>query len=165
MYQKCDTYVLCWCIVWSQLFKVIKAIRERVEGLENTVLSPDLVIEKFAQKLSLEPAVCQRAVNTAKKAKELDGMSSLLPQTLAGAVLLLAVKVSRSPSSRDSTGGEELPHADITADSMAELSEVSSATLKRVHKRLFASRSGLLPQEYISDLCARGLEPMPTSEL
>lgn len=104
--------------------------------MENTVLSPDLVIENFAQKLSLEPAVCQRAVNTVKKAKELDGMSSLLPQTLAGAVLLLAVKVSKSPSSRDSTEGEELPHADITADSMAELSELSSATLKKVHKQL-----------------------------
>lgn len=135
---------------------MINKISDKVQDAGNAVFRPEDVVDKHATQLSLTTSQRECAIETIKKARDLEGMGAIQMQTLSGAVLLLVLMLRKAIKPEE---GQEDHRPHVTPDDVARVTSVSMTALRKYHGVLFEKREAILPERFYKDCAAKGLEP------
>lgn len=136
--------------------RMIIKITDKVQDAGKAAFRPEDVVDKHATQLSLTTMQRECAIETIKKARDLEGMGSVQMQTLSGAVLLLVLMLRKVVKPEEPQDDYRPP---VTPDDVARVTMVTLVALKKVHGVLFDKQEVVLPERFYKDCAARGLKP------
>lgn len=160
---------MSWFLI-GQVGQAINAISDKVSGIGNVVFSPEQVIDKHATQLELTPAERELVGKAVVRAKALEDLSSMQPQTLSALVLLLSLAVQKRAmlmgfKAEDEEDSKDMVRPRVTVADVVRVTMVSAPALKKLHAKAYDRRHLILPEEYLKQLAARNLEVTPTRDL
>jgi hypothetical protein len=135
---------------------MINKITDKVQDAGKAVFRPEDVIDKHATQLSLTTSQRECAIETIKKARDLEGLGAVQMQTLSGGVLLLVLMLRKVTKPEE---GQEEYRPPVTPDDVVRVTMVTLMALKKMHSLLFDKREAILPERFFKDCAERGLEP------